>query len=202
MPLERKPVESAQDDPGYPTSDQYAGDRRTFLTMLGVTAAAVVGLYSLRESKLCQRGADGTKNPTSNPQAISGGEPPFAQPQAAVAGKIQLVQPQAAVPGEAPAPQQQPAPQPPPEPARPQAHFEGDVAPPEPPAQPQAEIRDNVAAPEPAQPVAPVPGGIRAPAPAPAPVRPEVNVKGGVGVIRQSDPKTVAQKPRAIDEDF
>src|SRR3990172_12523908 len=101
MDLERKPV-TGKDAPGYPNSEEYAADRRTFLLMVGTAAAGAVGFYALNKAQPVAGG------PAPVPTAI--------QPQANVAGSVPAVQiqppavPQAKPLGEAVSPSMSPLP--------------------------------------------------------------------------------------------
>ena len=184
MALERKPAENKA-DPGYPSSDEYGADRRTFLMMMGGAAAAAVGLYAIKEKTMqgVPEGIPATPSIT-NTSVQAGGRPvvvpqvqplgsilvqPQAQPlgspavpQATTMGKaLDLsVQPQVAVPGGLRAP------------ARPEAQIKGEAISPvlAPPVRPQAQVEGDVRVPRVARPEIQSKGGGR---PVSAPAKPK-----------------------------
>jgi hypothetical protein len=181
MSLERKPADPEQ-DPGYPNSQEYSTQRRTFLTLIG--AAAVGGLMGL--ISYAAPGADnpgkveGPRKPVTNPapivpakpQAMPLGEPPVA-PQVETPGRTSTqITPPEATPRAAPpgvvAPVQAP------------------VKTPD-PAQPKA-IPLGGPGPVPAKPITPAKGDVAPVELPPAPANPDVNIRGGSGKVVHIDP--------------
>lgn len=213
MPLERKPA-APDGDPGYPSSDEYNADRRTFLWFVGAAATGAVGYLSYKafaEPQIMPAGAPPpikSANPSTPPYysgpVNSALVPQPAQPQVAPPGETTAVtlppaQPQVAAPGKMAVEVQ---PQPPV--AQPQAQIRGDTAVVQ-PVQPQAAMPGGVTPPpkQPAQPQSQAEGGVKAPPLPPAPkapavpqaqplgdakavdpAQPKVNVKGGAGLKR------------------
>jgi hypothetical protein len=187
MPLERKPVDE-QDDPGYPSANEYATGRRAFLGLLGLTALGVGGAYVLK------------KRATAASQRMGGTPPPprggIVRPVTGPMGDVALVVPQTPTPDK-PAPVQPPA--------QPQARPEGEAisvklpqaqpqtapqAPIAQPVAPQANLKGDVA---PVQPAAQIRGRIRTVQPLPEPEdQPPAEPQGATG----GKPKPPA-KPRA-----
>ena len=197
MALERRPAEK-KDEPGYPNSENYRAGRRTFLGMLGATAATAAGFFFLKDKPGLGAGCVGPSGapPPALPQAAPNGKmlppkiqppaPPPALPQAAPGGeplppKIQPpVQPQAQVPGGIRAPQPQ---------SGPQACAPGESAVPNSLNDPKEPQPPRV------EPLANPAGGLRAPAFNPAPVQPQAPMPGNKKVIVPPDPPPV--RPRA-----
>jgi len=170
MPLERKPVEQ-QDDPGYPSSNEYATGRRAFLGLLGLTALGVGGAYLLKSKATADPIGNGPEGP------VGGIAPPTRLP-----GRIAV-------------PQSDPAGARLVSPTIPQAATPGETVAPKPPAQPQAVLKGDVVAPKPphSQPIAPPPGTPPKPAgpeaeplgEAPAqPVQPRGNIRGRIRAVQ------------------
>lgn len=126
MSLQRKPVKTDV-PPGYPDSQAYANERRSFLVKLGITAAGLLGLAGCGEATNVQpQGNTAVPTPTSTAPAQW---PVFNPP----------VKPQTAMPGTPPPPNMTNTSAPPPgntatnsvtpQPsARPQACKPGDTA--------------------------------------------------------------------------
>jgi len=176
MSLERKPADPEQ-DPGYPNSQEYSTQRRTFLTLIG--AAAVAGLggllayqsYAGPTTSIAPKPLVAPIVP-AKPQAMPLGEPPVA-PQVETPGRTSTqVTPPEATPRAAPpgvvAPVQAP------------------VKTPE-PAQPQA-IPLGGPGPVPAKPVTPAKGDVAPVELPPAHANPDVNIRGGSGKVVHIDP--------------